>query len=341
MKTISTKGPTFSIPTYSIVELSQEEKHNYLESFESEKLDWGRELIKLPEIWRETEGEGINVAILDTGIIEHSEFENAVVKKQNFTSQGKNNDVEDIEGHGTFIAGIIGARRNNKGIVGIAPKCNLFIGKVAEKGNTSPAKNVIAGLKWCLKNKVDIVSISLSNPGYHPEIHKLIKGITQQGGFVICSGGNDREIRYPAKYPETLAIGSIDRFLISGGGATGCEIDFVAPGVKVLSINHYGNEATGSGTSFAAPFIAGITALILSKHKSNKYENLTKVDTVEELKAHLQKMSIDLGAIGLDAVYGYGLPKNWPFKRDNFIEKLEISDLTKSGCRKLIKHLKL
>ena len=333
----------FHIPEFTIDTPSEINEKIFPGALGEDKLDWGQSHISLRKIWQETKGEAINVAILDSGIIENEEFNYAVKAKKNFTKIGDVDDTIDTNGHGTFVAGIIGARLNNRSIVGVAPECNLYIAKVTE-GRNAPVEYVARALEWCIEKKVDLINLSLENGRYVCKIHQLIKDFTYgysngKPGFVICSGGNKNKITYPAKYSETLAVAKIDRGLTSSSGASGPEIDFAAPGIRVSSLNELGREETRSGSSFAAPFITGIVALILSKHRSSKYPNLSPIANISELKTHLREMSKDLGPQDKDPFFGHGFPENWIFESEEFIKALNTSDLTESGLVKLVNFL--
>ena len=98
----------------------------------ADSINWGQFLLGIPTVWAKTQGKGVTVAILDTGCdLDHPDLVDAIVDKADFTSS---RSVDDEDGHGTHCAGIVGARKNNGGFVGVAPKCDLLIGKVLSGG---------------------------------------------------------------------------------------------------------------------------------------------------------------------------------------------------------------
>ncbi len=330
------KKITFRVPDYELIQIPKKKNRKVLNGIGTDYINWGLHLANIPEVWRETEGENINVAILDSGVADHPDLEGAIQKPiENFTDE----PVEDESGHGTFIAGIIGARKNGSDVVGIAPRCNLHIGKVLRQNNTSELEFVMNGLKWALEKKVDVISLSLGTTEYHSELYKLVHLIAEEGIFIISAIGNGREIEFPAKFAETIGVGSIDRHLIARSGLVGYEIDVVAPGVAIQSTHYLGGVGyVPTGTSFSVPFIAGITALILAKHRSGFYR--TPVNTVDQLRMHLFKMAFDLGLPGRDMVYGRGVPVDWSWENElSFIKSLTPLDLNESGFKKLVNHL--
>lgn len=344
----------YPIPNYELRDVPAQEKESMVSD---DQLDWSRNVANLGKVWPLTQGENIKVAILDSGIMEgwndHPDFKDAIVSWKNFTSDDEN-DIVDLNNHGTLIASIIGARKSGDGVVGVAPKCELVIGKVAEKSGYN-TKFILKGLQWLLGVDVDIISLSLSDWCKNNTMYGLIRELTNQGKIVICSAGNDRfppsgldcdrgssrTLPFPAWYPETIAVGSINRQLRSHSGANGDEIDFVAPGKGMMGINRKGrlHEITG-GTSFAAPFVAGIAALVMSYQRSNKNFITHPIRNVDQLRLYLKKMSIDLGYPGMESIYGMGLPVDWNILSEkHFINHLEHEDLTTSGFKKLIQFL--
>ena len=96
------------------------------QQFQSDqRIDWGLNMHLIPELWRVTKGSGIKIAILDTGIDKHDDLSGAIIDCADFTGTG----CQDTNGHGTLVAGIVGARDNSIGITGVAPESKLYIGK--------------------------------------------------------------------------------------------------------------------------------------------------------------------------------------------------------------------
>ncbi|OEK04408.1 S8 family serine peptidase [Roseivirga misakiensis] len=330
----------YKLPDYKSLEVSEKVadylgiKRNLLNT--DDIIDWSKQIANLPKVWQQTKGEGIKIAILDSGITEHADFDGAIKGCVNYTREP---DMTDNENHGTLIAGIVGARINNTGVLGVAPKCDLYIAKVMDANKNYDTEHVVQGLEWALKKDVDIVSISLGMTEYHQGIHDAIKDLVSANKHVICSAGNDRKLTFPASLPETIAVGSIGKYLISRSGYLGCGLDFVAPGVGLWSINRFARlHYIQSGTSFAAPFIAALSALILSKHR--KTTSRTEVKDTADLKDHLKKMSLDLGGVGWDGIYGYGFPGHKSVQIESeFVSLLDPKDLTPKGYKKLMKYL--
>lgn len=112
-----------------------------------EQINWAGSLLGIPDVWVQTMGEGVKLAVLDTGIDpDHPDLEDAIVGMKDFTGDG----MEDVNGHGTNCAGIIAARLNDIGFVGVAPKCDLLIGKVLGNDGSGSSAGIADGVKWAV-----------------------------------------------------------------------------------------------------------------------------------------------------------------------------------------------
>ncbi len=277
----------------------------------AETRDWGLRMLNIPSLWRQTEGEGISVAVLDSGIsLNHPDLAGAVKRYGYKDFTGSPHGIGDENGHGTHCAGIIAARKNSRGVVGVAPKANLLVGKVLDDNGVGKGIWIAKGIDWAIKKEADVISMSLGNQTPIPVVHEAIKRAVEKGVFVICAAGNDSldYVDFPAAHPETIAVGSINRKKrFSSFTSIGKEVTIVAPGEDILSTFPPRTYATLSGTSMATPFVAGVVALMLAKHL--KYGGETLIETQKELITHLMHTAIDLGKTGFDEKYGYGLIK--------------------------------
>ncbi|WP_461812102.1 S8 family peptidase [Faecalimonas sp.] len=264
------------------------------------------------------EGKEIGVAILDTGIALHPDFDKRILCFRDFV-----NDQEmfyDDNGHGTHIAGIIGGSGKLSGgkYAGIAPKCNLIPLKVLDKRGNGEIDHVIQGSKWILKNAkkyhIRIVNISV---GTLPDTNRIeeeklltaVEEMWDEGLVVVVAAGNygpkGQSITVPGVSKKVITVGAsddkIELFTIKGrlkdysgrGPTKECVMkpDLVAPGSKIYSCNsRYGKKgreySCKSGTSMATPVVSGAIALLLSK-----YPEMTNV----EVKLRLRQTCVDLG----------------------------------------------
>jgi len=127
-----------------------------MQSF-SEVYDWGLRDLNIPQIHKDTLGEGIKVAIIDSGKSEHFETKSNTMAAKNFS---KSNFIEDRNGHSTFVSGIIAAQKNNQGIIGVAPKAKLYFAKAMDDSGTGDPSALAKAVQWSINQKVDVISIS-------------------------------------------------------------------------------------------------------------------------------------------------------------------------------------
>jgi len=300
LRKIESQEPIFSIPGFKVEKVF---------TSNSQTIDWGIELVGVPNFWKYTKGQGIKVAVLDTGVAyKHPDLEGAILDMKDFTNSPSG--VGDVSGHGTHCAGIIAARDNSTGVVGVAPESQLLIGKVLGDNGSGSEEMVASGIEWAIESEANIISMSLGSAYPSERIYEAIKTAIDKNIFIICAAGNSGprldSVDYPGAFEETIAVGSIDRRKqISNFSSRGNQVDIVAPGDEILSTYPPRGLATLSGTSMATPFVAGISALILSKH--NNYSGQTPINNQKDLEDHLRRTALDLGPSGFDIDYGYGL----------------------------------
>ncbi len=271
-----------------------------------EELGWAGRLFRLPVLWRESEGEGVKVAVLDTGIdTDHPDLREAVEDAVDFTGEG----VEDRNGHGTHVAGIVGARRNGAGFAGVAPKCRLLVAKVLNDAGAGTHAWIVRGIDWAVEKGADILSMSLGSGSHSPELHAAVHRALAAGRIVVCAAGNDGALQvngigYPGRYGSVITVAAHDRWgQPTGFSSRGGEIDVMAPGERIWSTWKDGRYAELSGTSMATPFVAGLAALILAKHRGPG-PHRTPVRDNEEMRAHLLRLAAHPGHH--DEARGYG-----------------------------------
>lgn len=270
-------------------------------------LPYGIKKVEAETIWAKGEkGKGIVVAILDTGIdTTHPDLMDRIIHTRNFTDEGGVNDVWDGSGHGTHVAGTIGASENNKGVVGVAPECQMVICKVLESNGSGSIEGIINALDyvrvWTGPNneKVRVVNMSLGGPDDVPELHKAIKRVVDSGIVVCVASGNEgdddertMEFSYPALYNEVITVAASDENnKLAYFSNNNLQVDVIAPGVNVVSTYPDRQYAKLSGTSMATPHVTGAVALLIAT--GEKMFNRTLTDA--EIYALLIKHTVRLG----------------------------------------------
>jgi len=278
-----------------------EDEINFLN--EESSQPWSFDQYGIPDYWVETKGEGIKVLVLDTGKPNHTDL-----KDNNFFFGNWSNEIDDsdLNGHQTHCNGIIGGKKT-----GVAPLCEVHTAKVLRKNGSGDYRSLIKALESAAKSDFDIISLSLGGSNNTEELEYVINKLTNSNKIVVCAAGNSGSggVNYPAKYKNTIAVAAHDeQSKITYFSSKGTEVDFAAPGFKILSTYLNQSYAKLSGTSMACPFIVGLIALMLSKHRKEeakgKYNNCR---TPEQVYQHLQRCSIDYGEVGKDSSYGHGL----------------------------------
>ncbi len=274
----------------------------------SDAVDWGLAAYHIPDHWRQTQGQGIKVAMLDTGVDEnHPALSGAIDDAKDFTQS--RSGPADQNGHGTHTAGIVAARKN---LLGVAPQCRLLIGKVLGDDGSGSGDTVAAGIDWACDAGADVISMSLGSPAADPQILAAIQRASAKGKFILCAAGNDGaqsqdSVNYPARWKQTISVAAVDKNgRLCSFSSRGAEVDIAAPGQDILSTYLNGAYARLSGTSMATPFVAGITALLVAVHRGAK-DAKTPLANDNDLREHLERTATAVGFVGHDDGYGWGL----------------------------------
>jgi len=252
--------------------------------------------------WVTTGGDGIAVAILDTGIDENHEDLPKL-------SGGKNTIDEtdwgsDGSGHGTHVAGTVAALDNEVGVVGVGPEIVLYAVKVLSDGGSGTIDSLVAGIEWAVENDILILNMSLGADTHYQTLQDATDAAYEAGHLIVSSAGNSGNppgrgdnVSYPAAYDSVIAVAaSTDNDRRSSFSSTGPAVELIAPGSSILSTLPGNSYGTYSGTSMASPHAAGAVALVWAANTG-----LTNV----ELRTILQETAEDLG---LSANHqGYGL----------------------------------
>lgn len=280
---------------------------NFIDNQSPKEKDWATKVLDTKNI--SLDGRGVQVAILDSGIKPHSQFDGASIEVLDITGK---DDPFDFCGHGTAVAGIIVGKRAND-FKGIAPGVNLKSYKIADESGTTNNNYIINALDSILEynrqrpeNKISIINISYGLEQDNIELKNKLAEVYASGVAIISAGGNDGKegLLYPAAYNFVFAAGSIDRDKkLSDFSNWGAGLDFLLPGSGLRTLGLNNDYVWVKGTSFSSAYLTGIAALATQAFK-DKYGHLP---SPQELYEILQKISTPVRAIA-PIKQGYGIP---------------------------------
>lgn len=284
---------------------------------ENVKAPWSLEHIHAAEMWkRGYTGEGAVIAVLDTGCsTTHPYIKHSIIGGMNFTDDygGKESNYMDNNGHGTHICGIISAAYNrHNGMSGVAPGAKLLVLKVLKSDGTGDIKPILSAINmainWRGKNgkRVNIIGMSFGTEQNYPELERAINIAAQNNILVVTAAGNEgdgkratSEVTYPGYYKSVMQIGASDindkPALFSNSNKN---LDIVAPGVDILSLNLHNGYTVMSGTSMAAPHVEGAAALIINYYLREYGKFPTREQLVYMLKRNTTRLNYSRNEVG-------------------------------------------
>ena len=266
---------------------------NYICNFASTPNDpfynqkWDLVRMNVPSAWDIADGSmDVIVAVIDTGVdLDHPDLANRVMDGSDFVPGGDEHGgevpgdgidnnldgwVDGNVGHGTHVAGIIGAQGNNGvGTVGVSIEVTIMPLRVfpVDGDGGATVSSICSAIDYAARNGADVINMSLGGPSYSSSFHSAVVMAVEDGVAVVCAAGNsgvETEF-YPAAYEEAIAVASIDsndeKSYFSNYGTW---VDICAPGAGIHSTFFDNTYASCSGTSMASPEVAGVVALIRS-----------------------------------------------------------------------------
>jgi len=232
----------------------------------SQNIPWGVRKIEAPDVWKRCQGEGIKVGIIDTGIdLTHPDLKGNIKETYSVVD---GISADDDNGHGTHVAGIIAALDNDIGVVGVAPKAEIYSVKAFDKMGRGSVSDIIDALQWCVENKVHVINMSFGIGTNSRALKRAIGAAHRHKIIMVAAAGNSGardSVLYPAKYPEVIAVAASDsKDQAADFSSRGPEVNIIAPGVDVSSTYINEEYKNLSGTSMACPHVVGACALLMS-----------------------------------------------------------------------------
>ena len=291
---------------------------------------WHLQQIQMPAAWDLSNGSGVTVAVVDSGVA-YEDFENfrqapdlagtAFVQGHDFV----NNDdhANDDNGHGTHVTGTIAQTTNNaEGVAGVAFGARIMPIKVLDENGDGTDADVANGITWAADHGAQVINMSLGGPDPSSFLRDAVENAVGRGVTVVAASGNDNEpsVYYPAAYEQAIAVGAV-RFDAARAPYSnyGAALDVMAPGGDVSVDQNGDGHPDGvlqqtfdpefgdllhfsyewfQGTSMATPHVSGVAALLIARGNAT---------TPDQIRRALQDTARDLGPAGRDDEYGHGL----------------------------------
>ncbi|MBZ0280304.1 MAG: S8 family serine peptidase [Anaerolineae bacterium] len=233
---------------------------------------WALPVIKAPEAWATLTPDTapIAIAVIDSGICaDHPDLQGDILPGYDFVED----DLipQDASGHGCGVAGIIAANANNNiGMAGIAAHARILPLRVLDAQGLGTYSDVAAAMVYAVDNGAAIINLSLGGSVPSTTLENAVNYAVAHGVLVIAASGNTGgSVLYPAAYPSVVAVASVDQNLqLSSFSSYGPQVDLLAPGRDILTTSPNGGYTLISGTSFAAPQVAGVAALELARGRT-------------------------------------------------------------------------
>jgi thermitase len=261
--------------------------------------EWGMDAVSAPAAWDISTGASSTVvAVVDTGIAAHAEFAGRRLKGYDFVNDDA--DATDDEGHGTSVAGIIGATGDNgAGMAGLDWFGKLLPVKVLDYTGSGWTSDIAAGVTWAADHGARVINMSLGGPGKSSTLKNAVAYAVKKGVVVVAAAGNDATSApsFPAAYPGVLSVSALDGSDLAYFSDFGPNVDVAAPGLAIRTIGGPTSYDDFSGTSASAPFVSGVASLVVGR---NPYLTGSAVSRIVTSSAD------DLGPAGWDASFGWG-----------------------------------
>ena len=257
---------------------------------------WHHGVVQTPAAWDFAQGESVTFAVLDTGVNPHPDIALSPVQARNFYDGSTN--VTDVYGHGTDVAGVAAAIGNNSiGLSGIAPRTLVLPIRISADDGYGSYSAVAQGLTYAADNGARVANVSYSFCGVASILDASRYMRSKRGVVTISAGNSGGENSYTVSNYQTCvpATGSDDTR--ASWSSYGQYVDVSAPGVSIYSTEKNGGYQYNSGTSFSAPLVAGVYALMFSVNPAL---------TPDQADNILFTTADDLGEPGWDQYYGWG-----------------------------------
>ncbi|WP_215114686.1 S8 family peptidase [Exiguobacterium sp. s70] len=277
----------------------------------------------------------VKVAVLDTGVdYRLLDFKGRVdiANEKNFVDPNGEGSAIDDHGHGTHVAGVIGAIQNNgTSMRGMMPAVSILPVKVLDASGSGDTEQIALGIKYAVDAGAKVINMSLGGSESRT-IGYMLKYAYDRGVVVVAATGNDGDssLSYPASSKYTISVGATNTFgIVSDYSNHGYGVDVVAPGTKVASLVPNGNVVYMDGTSMATPHVSAVVGLLLSTRPTLK---------VEEVRQLLHRTAEPVAFSGGDATEGMSYEDGLDYFMEDSEEELPFNYDYISGYGKVNVH---
>jgi subtilisin family serine protease len=289
-------------------------------------------VLGIQSAWQVSSGQGTVVAIIDTGAdMTHPDLrDNLWTNTREIPGNGIDDDgdgyVDDVHGwdfvngdgdpsddngHGTHVAGIVAARANNRtGIAGVAPRAKIMVIKALGADAVGTSATMAQAVRFAAEHGARIINMSVSGPGFSQTFNDVVQQASDAGILMVAAAGNsghdlDQQPEYPAGFTAShlISVAATGRNgkLIGISNRGTATVDIAAPGQAIVSTAKGGGYELRTGTSMAAPHVSGAAALVIASGV------LGPRPSPDQILARLDQTARDLGPVGYDTRYGWGL----------------------------------
>ncbi len=259
---------------------------------------WHLSKIGAGTAWDQSLGQGVRIAILDTGVdASHPDLVGRVVAGWNFVDN--NAIASDVHGHGTAVAGAAAAALNNGiGVASVAGQAQLMPVRIADANAYAYWSNVASGLYWAADNGARVANISYTGVAASATVQAAAQYFKNKGGLVVVAAGNNNIDEGIVPTTTMIPVSATDaKDAKTSFSSWGSFVALSAPGIDIWTTTRGGGYQAWWGTSMASPVVAGAVALIMARNPSL---------SAAQVESLLYSTSVDLGTVGRDAVYGFG-----------------------------------
>ena len=258
---------------------------------------WALPKIQSPAAWDSSNGSGVIIAILDTGV-DGSHPDLAANMVPGWNIYDNNSNTADVQGHGTSVSGAAAMVGNNSaGSAGVAWGARIMPVRIAGTDGYAYWSTIAQGINWAADNGAKVANVSYAVSG-SATVQSAAQYMRSKGGVVVVSAGNTGALVGDAAHSSMLTVSATDsNDARASWSSYGSYVDLAAPGVSIYATTRGGGYANVSGTSFSSPITAATVALMMAANKS-----LTPAD----IDRILTSTAVDLGTAGYDQYYGHG-----------------------------------